>query len=64
MPNQIILRLLVFKEYFRKIAMTNLDYENDTELYVLYFSKHLSILFFNPYRLADCYGAVNDDPFQ
>ena len=59
MPNQIILRLLVFKEYFRKIAMTNLDYENDTELYILYISKHLSI-----YRLADCYGTVNDDPFQ
>ena len=57
MPNQIILRLLVFKEYFRKIAMTNLDYENDTELYVLYFSKHLSID-----RLLGSYGIVNKDP--
>ena len=60
MPNQIILRLFVVQEYFRKIAMTNLDYENDTELYVLYFSKHLSILFFNP----QCQNKYFVYPFQ
>ena len=60
MPNQIIhitLRLFFFQEYFRKIAMTNLEYENDTKLYEMYFSKHLSIK-----RLLNGYATVNKDP--